>query len=472
MSADKPNSDNFSAEFELAPPASLQLQTGEAVFAEDREDFVIAEYDEDEASSNDSLGLSKSWLFRAARFCSKILYNLFGIASLVFLLAVLANIPLLQFLCFGYLLEVTGRVARGSKVRESFIGIRKASHIGGILLGTWLLIFPIRLLSMFWLDAYLIDPDSFQTAALRMSQWILIGLTVAHIVAAWLCGGKLRYFFWPVVAPFSIGVWLIRRSRITRKLLAITLGWISPNLVADICAARPVTDWFLPAILWRKITAGNLYSRCRDGVWDFFTDLKLPFYFWLGLKGFAGTFLWLVIPTLFLMGASILEGGTAVVSGLFGVGMAIPVFALLPYLQAHFSTDGKMRRFFEIRKVFQNFGRAPVAHVVALLMTLLFAIPLFLLKIEEIPAELLWTLSLVFILFTWPARIIAGWAYQRGAKRETAGRWWVRYPIIALAIPISFSFVIIFFGTRYISWNGALSLLENHVFLLPAPFWL
>ena len=442
------------------------------------EQIVIAEIDDDAteitAVDENQSAKSSSWVFRSGKWATKTSSNVFGVLSLVFLLAVLANIPLLQFLSFGYLLEVTGRIARGGKFRDSFIGIRKASHIGGLLLGTWLLIMPIRLLSAFWLEAYIIDPESMQTFGLRIAQWVLIGLTVAHIVAAWLCGGKIRYFFWPIIAPVSIMLWLVRRSKITRKLLAITVGWVSPKLVADICNAPPINDWFLPAILWRKITEKNLYARCRDGVWNFLTGLNLPKFFWLGLKGFVGTFLWLLFPTLLLIGGTILEGGAAVLSGLLGVLIAIPVFALLPYLQSHFSIDGRMKSFLEPRKVFKNFASSPVPHTVALFMTLLFAIPLFVLKIEEIPAELFWTLSLVFIVFTWPARMLTGWAYRRGTQKEpeTVGRWWVRYPILLLAIPISLSFVMILFGSRYISWNGALSLLENHVFLLPAPFWL
>lgn len=460
------------------------------------EDVVMAELDEpslDETStvhptapvdvlrSTESSGGStiarptpsgQSWPFRLGKSFTNFLSNSFGIASLVFLLAVLANIPILQFLSFGYLLEVTGRIARGGKFRESLIGLKKASHIGGILLGTWLLIMPIRLLSFFWLEAWLIDPDSMQTFGLRVGQWVLITLTVAHIVGAWLCGGKLRYFFWPAVAPVSIGLWLVRRSSITQKLLSLFVGWASPKLVFDICNTPPITDWFLPVILWKRVTAKNLYARCRDGVWNFLSGLNLPYYLALGFKGFVGTFLWLILPTLLLMGGTILEGPPAVISGLLGVLLAIPVFALLPYLQAHFSVDGRLKRFLQPWQVFKNFSRAPLAHVTALFTTLLFAIPLFLLKIEEIPHELLWTLSLVFVMFTWPARMLTGWAYRRGAQKEVPGRWWIRYPILLVAAPISFSFILIFFVTRYISWNGAVSLLENHVFLLPAPFWI
>ena len=169
--------------------------------------------------------------------------------------------------------------------------------------------------------------------------------------------------------------------------------------------------------------------------------------------------------------ATYLEGGAAALSGVLGVVIAIPVFALLPFLQAHFATDGKLKRFLQIREVVDNFGKAPIAHWLALLITLALALPLFLLKVEAIPNELLWTLSVVFVVLTWPAKMMIGWAYGRGTKRTRQSRRWLRYPIALLTVPVSLSFVVILTLSRYISWNGALSLFENHVFLLPAPFW-
>src|SRR5262245_10938793 len=56
----------------------------------------------------------------------------FGTLSLMFGLAVLAAIPLLQFLSLGYLLEVGGRVGRSGRLRDGFIGARPAARIGSI----------------------------------------------------------------------------------------------------------------------------------------------------------------------------------------------------------------------------------------------------------------------------------------------------------------------------------------------------
>ena len=309
---------------------------------------------------------------------------------------------------------------------------------GGILLGTWLLLIPIRFVSVLAYEAYLIDPNSAQTGFMRFVQITLITLTLAQIFAAWICGGKLRYFFWQLFAPFSFAVWVIRkliRFSAFRSTLNFCLGWLSPNLVTDICNAKPPTDWFVPAILWKKVRERRLYIDARDGLWNFVGSLNLWYYFSFGFKGFVGTLMWMILPTLLLIGAT---GGDRAINGLaafLGIMIAIPVFAILPFMQAHYATDGKFIRFFEPWKVLGIFRRAPIAHVLALLIVLALALPLFLLKIEEIPRELMWTLSIVFILFTWPSRIVVGLAYRRGTKRPK-GWWWVRLPIMSLAMPV------------------------------------
>ena len=414
----------------------------------------------------------QSWPFRFLGFCSRTCARVFGICSTIFLLAVLANIPILQLITFGYLLDSSGRAARGEKFRAQFSGIRKSIPIGGIVLGAWLLIWPIRLVSGFWMDSAIIDPGSRQTTALMITQVIFSFAIIAHIFAAVICGGKLRYFFWPLIAPFSLAIWVVRRSSVTRKLLSITIGWLSPKFVADICNAQPVTDWFLPAIFLRRLFTEDLFATSKSAVVEFLSDLELGRYFMLGLKGLGGTICWLAIPTLMLAGSTSDKPGLAGLCLLIGIVVSVPVFALLPFVQAHFATDGKLRRFFEPLKVMRLFSRAPIAHLISLFLILLFALPLFLLKIEQVPAEFLWSLSLLFIAFGWPSRMIAGWAVGRSAKKEKPVRWWLRYPIQFFAAPISLVFAVIFYLTRYISWYGTLSLLENHVFLLPAPFWL
>ena len=82
---------------------------------------------------------------------------------------------------------------------------------------------------------------------------------------------------------------------------------------------------------------------------------------------------------------------------------------------------------FEWREVRARFRRAPLAFWLALLVTLLFAIPLYLLKIELTPRELAWLPSLLFVAFIFPARILTGWATSRALRRETDRHWTARW---------------------------------------------
>ncbi|MFT7643128.1 MAG: hypothetical protein ACI9G1_004893, partial [Pirellulaceae bacterium] len=125
---------------------------------------------------------------------------------------------------------------------------------------------------------------------------------------------------------------------------------------------------------------------------------------------------------------------------------------------------------FELREVRAKFRKAPLAFLFALFVTLLFAIPLYLLKIELTPREVVFIPSIVFIAFIFPARLLTGWAYGR-AKKRTEPRFFVsRWAARLATLPIVGAFVFIVYFTKYISWNGAWSLFEQHAFLVPVPF--
>ena len=59
----------------------------------------------------------------------------------------------------------------------------------------------------------------------------------------------------------------------------------------------------------------------------------------------------------------------------------------LPFLQTHFASQNRFGAMFELRAVRRVFARAPIAFFVAIFVTLLFALPLYLLKIEITPRE-------------------------------------------------------------------------------------
>src|SRR5687767_718782 len=73
---------------------------------------------------------------------------LFGAGALLLGLAVLAAVPVGQFLALGYLLEVSGRVSRSGRLRDGFVGVRTAAKFGGVAFGCALLWLPLYGLSI------------------------------------------------------------------------------------------------------------------------------------------------------------------------------------------------------------------------------------------------------------------------------------------------------------------------------------
>jgi hypothetical protein len=345
---------------------------------------------------------------------------LFGACAAMVGLAVLAALPVLQFLSLGYLLEAGARVARSGRLRDGFIGVRLAARIGGAVFAAWLLLWPVRFVAGFAQSAQVIAPGSDVARAWRLGLLALIAATTLHIVAACARGGRLRYFLW----PFNI-FWLLRR-------------------------------------LWR----GGYYTLARDATWDTAIKLRLPYYFWLGCRGFIAAFAWLAIPVTLLA-----VGRALPLLGFVGALALAWVLLYLPFLQMRMAMQDRLGAAFELRQVRREFGRAPWAFSVAFIVTLLLALPLYLLKIEVVPAEAAWLPSLVFIAFIFPARLAAGWALARAQRRQTPRHWFFRWTGRLPLVPVAAAYVLIVYFTQFTSWNGVWSLYEQHAFLVPVPFF-
>lgn len=349
--------------------------------------------------------------------------GLLGAAALICGLAVISAIPVLNLLSLGYLLEASRRVAISGMMRNGFVGIAKAAVVGKIVLCSWLLWLPVRFsLDLYW-DSQMMDPTSLPTRNLRLLCIFLILVLTVHI--AWACfrGGRLRHFAWP--APLRFVRWIGEPGEIR-----------------------------------------NTFRRLAG----FVGNLRLPYYFWLGARGFFGAAIWLAVPVLVLFGASNLSnpGLSALLSFFGGILLGVSVL-YIPFLQTRFAVEGKFREFLSFRGTRQAFRRAPLAFWLALLVTLLFAVPLYLLKIELAPREVAWLSNLVFVVFIFPARILVGWAVGRSLKRDTPRIWVSRWLARLAALPVVAAYVFVVWLTQYLSWHGSWGLLEQHAFLVPAP---
>lgn len=377
---------------------------------------------------------------------------LFGLVSLILGLAVLAAIPPFHFLAYGYLLEVSGRIARTQKFTKGFIGIRKAARVGSIIIGSFVVLLPLQLTSYMLTDARLIAVGSPAALGWEVAHIMLTMLLVGHVLVACARGGKLRHFFWPFPSPWKI---VKAPFRLFRQIVRFDLGGIRGDLAS--CFRPAITFFKSPLVHMREG-----YCRSRDAVWDFVVSLRLPYFFWLGLRGFVGTMCWLALPVIMLIAAH-----DRPVIGFLGAILMGLVVLYLPFLQVRFVQENRLREMFAWRQIRRDFCRAPIAFWFSLSCLLLFALPLYLLKIEYPPREIVWLPGVVFVLFILPARLLLGWAYARSQRREEVRHWFFRWTSRLGMLPVASFYVLILFFSLYVAQHGKQNLFDQHAFLMP-----
>lgn len=350
--------------------------------------------------------------------------GLFGIVSLIFLLAIVAAIPIVNFLALGYLLEVEGRVARSGRLRDAFPLIDLAPRLGSIALGLWMWLLPLRFLANAAADARLIDPGSRTDRVLHRLVAIAAFAIAGHLCLALAQGGSLGAFFRP-----------IRNAR-----------------------------W-----LWRRWRAGSYWSQAENSIADFVSQLRLRHHFSLGLRGFIGAMLWLCVPTALFAAANKTEGGPILVT-IAGGALLMLVLSWIPFLQAHFAAENRFGAMFELRRVRELYAHAPFSWLITLLVTLTLALPMYLFKIVLPPTDALWLVTIVFIVSIYPAKVVTGWAYHRAKTREQRSFAGWRWLSRLLLVPLLALYVFLLFFTQFIGEHGKGVLFEHHPFLLPGPF--
>jgi hypothetical protein len=346
--------------------------------------------------------------------------------SLIVVLSVAATIPILQLASLGYMLESSGRVARGMPVRRCFPGSAIAGNL--VACGVWLGLcwLPVWLVADYAYSAELIDPGSLFARRLRVAARIVAVLWVVWAAWALFRGGRWWHFLWP--APMRFLKTLFR------------------------------------ADAWRE---------AEDRLWSLVASLNLVYLLKLGFYGAVGVLLWLVVPAALMMVALTSPGSGPL--GLIGFVGAVGmwwVLMALPFLPIHMATENRFAAIFDRRFIRTSFRRAPWAFCLAGLALILLALPLYLFRIEAIPQQLWGLLSLFFVLLMFPAKLLGGWALRRSRQRETDAQWvmrWIAWVPLVAGMGV---YVGVLYLAKFALWEGTASILLQHAFLPPVPFYL
>jgi hypothetical protein len=351
---------------------------------------------------------------------------LFGVVSLFALLAFLAAIPIFNFLALGYLLEAEGRVARTGKLRFAMPLLPLAPKLGGIALGIWVWCKLVQLVADAAGDAQLIAPGSGIAIAWRIGLAVFAVGVAIHLVLAIARGGRLGLFFWPT--PLN-GLWLVRR-----------------------------------------VMNGDYAQTAGVAVREFIAALRLRHHFSLGVRGFFGAFAWLLVPTaLFSALQDTSKPGQVLVTLLGGV-MLVCALSVVPFLQANFAAQHRMKAFLDLGHVYSLFRRAPIVLLLSLIVMYAMALPLYLFKLFEMPQDMRWMLTPIFVVSIYPARVLIGWAYS-WADRKRKNAWLIVSLSCGLLVwpPLGF-YVFMLFFTPAVGAAGRAVLFQHHAVLLPWPF--
>jgi hypothetical protein len=218
-----------------------------------------------------------------------------------------------------------------------------------------------------------------------------------------------------------------------------------------------------------KFAKGGYYTHLREGTLAWVANLRLLHHMMLGLKGVLLAVAWLIFPVTLLAISRIGPPVLALVGILGGVCLAA-VLIYLPYLQLNMARTGRFVDGFNILEVRRAYRRAPWLWSLAFVVLVLFAVPLYLLKIQIIPREAAWLPGLVFILFIYPARLLLGWAMGLAYQRPTVRHWFFRWTGRLPYVPVALFYTLVVYMSQYTSWYGVWSLYEQHIVMLPVPF--
>lgn len=357
-----------------------------------------------------------------------VLAAFWGAVCIVWFLAALAALPIIQFACLGYLLSAASNLANRKPWATGLPKLEEAGRLGGFIFIASLLWIPIWIINNISYSAQLLVPNTNESLNWRIGSFAITGFWLVYVVWAAMRGGGLKEFLWPAPVRF-------------------------------------VRTFFLP----------ETWSRCRETLYDFINRLQFPFYWWLGARATIGALLWLSVPALMMVFG--IRGDADRLAGLVGligfVGMLVVVL-YLPFLQMQFAMSNKVSDLWNIPEVRRRYLYAPWLHSLSLVGLSLLTIPLYLIRVEPVPIQLLWIPGLIYVLISLPLKLffglIMGLAERRRSELNKPIRHWVlRWTARCLALASCLLYVATLYIAQFVAGQGALIMFIQHAFLMPTP---
>lgn len=350
-----------------------------------------------------------------------------GAACVVLVLAIMAAIPGLNILTLGFLINAQKQVAVSGRIRDGFPLLKIAPRLGILAVFTLLFCIPLRIQAARLSDALvLLGPQHQQTQRLQAVLFFLQWLVALHLLAAILNGCTVSCFLRPL--------------RNFRRLLA-----------------------------WRHREKRQQVSEVLQALLTLLSPWQ---HFVLGLRGFFGAVLWLVLPTSLLVSYAAPDRTRPIFGVLSFLGglLLIPVFAWLPWLQVQQAVQGRFMAIFSVSSVRLAIRSAPLAWLLSTVLLYVLTFPLYVGKIRLPPQDALLILTPFFVLLTYPARLVTAWAWYRATTREQPAGRWLHIPVRLIMFPLLGLYSFFLLLTPSISELGRSAPFENQAFLGPVPY--
>ncbi len=345
------------------------------------------------------------------------------LVSLSVLLAVVAAAPVIQFASLGYILFAAGRLANGQRWRTALPGLRTAGKLGTFTMLAAISWVPIYVITDLAYSAQLLDPNSLSARGWRFGAFFLAAIWVVHVGWAAMRGGRWWHFLWPA-----------------------------------------------PVRLVRTIWRPSHWSQTSDQLYDLVTSLQFPKLWWLGARATVGALLWTCVPvSLMIIGVRAQKFDAQPLVGAIGAVAMAWVMLYLPLLQVRMAAKNRFTEIFNVLAIRQSSMRAPWFCALSLFVLCGLAIPLYLLRIEATPSELVWAPSLIFVAFMLPAKLLIGAALGYADKRENLRHWMLRWSASAVVFVSVVSYVGALYLAQLIASQGAFVMYFQHALLFPAP---